>query len=147
MILVDLGITYELQGQTDKAVELYRRILAANPENTMVRRRLGGIFVGQRRLDDALEQFRAIEQVADDPDDARSKMGLIYFEKGEFERAATEFNLVLASQPDKRSLPPRQVYMGAKARQALRVRRCSTGVLVDARLRGFLCRRAISTPP
>jgi tetratricopeptide (TPR) repeat protein len=100
MILTDLGITYELQGHSQKAIALYERILAANPENTLVRRRLGGIYIGQRRLDDALEQFRAIEQVADDPADARTKMGLIYFEKGDFERAATEFNLVLASQPD-----------------------------------------------
>ena len=100
MILTDLGITYELQGHNEKAIALYERILAANPENTLVRRRLGGIYIGQRRLDDALEQFRAIEQVADDPADARTKMGLIYFEKGEFERAATEFSLVLASQPD-----------------------------------------------
>jgi tetratricopeptide (TPR) repeat protein len=32
--------------------------------------------------------------------DTRVKIGVIYFEKGDYERAATEFTLVLASEPD-----------------------------------------------
>ena len=35
-----------------------------------------------------------------DPRETRIKIGLISFEKGDFERAATEFNLVLAGDPD-----------------------------------------------
>ena len=37
-----------------------------------------------------------------DPREARTKMGLIYFEKGQLERAATEFSLVLAAAPDEK---------------------------------------------
>jgi tetratricopeptide (TPR) repeat protein len=65
----------------------------------VVRRRLGAIYVGQKRFEDALKQFREIEKMDADPRDARTKIGLIYFEKGDVERAATEFSLVLASDP------------------------------------------------
>src|SRR5262249_60778605 len=45
-------------------------------------------------------QFRELEKVDSDPSEARTKMGLIYFEKGQLDRAETEFNLVLASAPN-----------------------------------------------
>src|SRR5439155_613948 len=63
------------------------------------RRRLAGIYAGQKKFDEALSQFQALEQTADDPREARIKMGLIFFEKGDLDRAATEFNLVLAAAP------------------------------------------------
>src|SRR5262249_31134261 len=77
-----------------------QRILALNPQSVAVRRRLGGLYVGQRRLDEALSQFRELERVDTDPREARTKIGLIYLEKGEPEQAAAEFNLVLAAEPE-----------------------------------------------
>ena len=51
LILTDLAVTYEAQGKSQKAIELYERILAANPESVVVRRRLGAIYVGQKRFE------------------------------------------------------------------------------------------------
>src|SRR5262249_52946343 len=50
--------------------------------------------------DEALSQFRELERVDTDPREARTKIGLIYLEKGEPEQAAAEFNLVLAAEPE-----------------------------------------------
>jgi tetratricopeptide (TPR) repeat protein len=41
-----------------------------------------------------------MEKLDADPREARTKIGLIYLEKGDPERAATEFNLVLAAEPE-----------------------------------------------
>src|SRR4029077_19881486 len=100
LILTDLGLAYELQGRSDKAIELYQRILAMNPNSVPVRRRLGSLYVGQKKLDDALAQFQEMEKLDADPREPRTKIGLIYLEKGDPERASTEFNLVIAAEPE-----------------------------------------------
>ena len=61
---------------------------------------LGELYVGQNKLDEALRQFESLEGSEADPRETRIKIGLISFERGDFERAATEFNLVLAGDPD-----------------------------------------------
>src|SRR6185436_12267255 len=47
-----------------------------------------------------LLQYHALEKIETDPEETRIKIALIYFEKGEYDRAATELNLVLAAEPD-----------------------------------------------
>jgi tetratricopeptide (TPR) repeat protein len=61
---------------------------------------LGELYVGQNKLDEALAQFQRLEGNQADPRETRIKIGLIFYEKGDFERAATEFNLVLAGDPE-----------------------------------------------
>src|SRR5256712_5827985 len=41
-----------------------------------------------------------MEKIDADPREARTKIGLIYLEKGDPDRAAQEFNLVLAAEPE-----------------------------------------------
>ena len=51
-------------------------------------------------MDEALRHFQNLESAEADPRETRIKIGLIYYEKGDFERAATEFNLVLAGDAE-----------------------------------------------
>jgi Tfp pilus assembly protein PilF len=46
-----------------------------------------------------LSQFKELEKIETDPQETRVKIGLIYFEKGDYDKAATEFTLVLAAEP------------------------------------------------
>src|SRR5436853_6755980 len=96
----DLALTYELQGRPDKAIELYHRILTLNPNSVIARRRLGGLYVGQKKLDEALSQFQEMEKIDTDPRHARTKNGPIYLEKGEPDRSAQALDLVPAAEPD-----------------------------------------------
>ena len=66
--------------------------------------------MGQNKLDEALIQFQSLQSVQANPSDTRTKIGLIYYEKGDFERAATEFGLVLAADPENDQV---RYYLGA----------------------------------
>ena len=47
-----------------------------------------------------MSQFKELEKTEADTQDTRVKIGLIYFEKGDYEQqAATGFTLVLAAEP------------------------------------------------
>jgi tetratricopeptide (TPR) repeat protein len=56
--------------------------------------------VGQNNLDEALEQFQRLQVEEAAPSETRTKIGLIYYGRRDFARASTEFNLVLAGNPD-----------------------------------------------
>ena len=97
-VLGELALLYERQQRVDEAVKLYEQILQVNPERPMIRRRLAELYAGQDASDDGPDL--PVEQVAADPIDTRTKIGLLLYDRGDYERAATEFGLVLAMQPD-----------------------------------------------
>ena len=127
LVLTDLALAYELAGRGPKAIELYQRILALNPQSVVVRRGSAASTSGRSSSTRRSSQFRELEKVDADPREARTKIGLIYFEKGELERAATEFNLVLGAEPDERAraLLPRRRCTRSSDETAARARRSS----------------------
>ena len=98
-VVTGLAVVYQLQGRKDQAIKVYKRFLRTNPDNIEVRRRLGGLLVGERKFDEALEEYEEIEDLETDPRETRTKIGLVYFEKGDYDAAITAFNLVLAASP------------------------------------------------
>src|SRR5260370_17208731 len=69
-------------------------------KNELVRKRKAEIPVGQKKYAEALDELKKAEQVETNPADTRTKIGLLYVEQGNFDEAATEFNLVLGSEPN-----------------------------------------------
>ena len=120
LILTDLAVAYELQGTSregDRALRAHPRAEPARASSSAAA--WAAIYVGQKRLDEALKQFRELEKIDADPREARTKIGLIYLEKGDLERAATEFNLVLAAEPEERAralLPRRRLRRAGRER-------------------------------
>src|SRR5690606_31198204 len=100
-VLVDLAVLHEAAGRPEQAITIYEQVLRTNPGRDQIRRRLGALYARQRKYDDALAQFRELEKLdGDESQDTRTKIGLILLETGEYERAATEFSLVLAAEPE-----------------------------------------------
>ena len=104
MVMLDLALVYEMQEQLDRARDMYQQALDFNPDSEQARKRLGRLFLEEKDLDGALEQFRELEKIQEriqtDPQETRLRISLIYSEKGEYDRAVTELNLVLTAQPD-----------------------------------------------
>jgi len=85
----------------EDAVQIYRTILEKDPENVLVRDRLGQIYITQKKLDQALEQLKTLGKISgSDAIQVHLKIGLIYLEQKRFESAIQEFLIVLAAYPD-----------------------------------------------
>lgn len=148
LILTDLALVEEMRANTQEANLLYRRVLALDPGNEVARRRLAGILAGQKRYDEALEEFRQLERIEADPTETRLKIGLIYLEKGDFASAATELNLVRSANPNDHSVA---YYLGivysetgelGRARDVLRSVPPSSPLYAEARLQmAYLAQR------
>jgi len=78
---MDLGLTYEIQSEPEKAAEVYAEDPESRPDNKRARDRLGRIFLKKKKFDEALDQFRQMQKGDSDDLDIRTKMGLIYLEQ------------------------------------------------------------------
>ena len=101
LVLLDLAVLRELQGRPKDAIALYQKILQTDPTNDEVHKRLAVLYGGDKNVDAAVgQQLQHQEQLETNPADTRTKIGLLFFERGDFDRAATEFNLVLGAEPN-----------------------------------------------
>jgi len=111
LILGDLALVEEMRGDPRSASTLYRRILAVDPDNELAHRRIAALASEVDQREAAVKEFRRTEQIEADPTETRLKIGLIHLEKGDYERAATELNLVRATE-SKDTGDPVSYYLG-----------------------------------
>src|SRR5260370_4137425 len=100
MVLLDLAMLREIEGKTKQAEEYYNKVLQINPTNGTALKLLAQLHVGEKNYDRALTDLKKLEVIETDPADTRTKIGLLYLQSQDYDRAATEFNLVLGSEPD-----------------------------------------------
>src|ERR671918_637567 len=97
--LLYLGALYLQLEDYDRATQKLDELIKLDPNSPLGHYYLGRVRA-KNKLDEALAQFQRLEGNQADPRETRIKIGLIFYEKGDFERAATEFNLVLAGDPE-----------------------------------------------
>ena len=56
--LYNLGLAYHALGQLDKAIETYRELLEATPDDVEAQCMLGSIYTEQNRFDKAMQCYR-----------------------------------------------------------------------------------------
>ncbi len=95
-----IGVAYKKTGQTQKALESYRRAVQLNPSDPDGYYDIGNIYAESDNYTLAKQYYlRAIEV---DPYSARAynNLGNIYFETGDYERALAYYDYAIAIEPD-----------------------------------------------
>ena len=92
-ILSDLGYSFYLSGQLDKAESALLKAVARAPAEPRHRNNLGLVYGHQRRLPEALECFRKAGSEAD----AQYNLAFVLASQGEAEKAEECFHLALAA--------------------------------------------------
>jgi Tfp pilus assembly protein PilF len=82
------------------AEELYRRLLASDPNWVMAHNHLGYIAMAQGRFDEAEERFRAYAFVAPDQANPHDSLGELLILRGRYDEARRELEAALAVRPE-----------------------------------------------
>ncbi|MGR3175252.1 MAG: tetratricopeptide repeat protein [Candidatus Scalindua sp.] len=98
--LFNLGVYYQKQGNTVKAIEEYGRVLELDPDNAEAHNNLGTIYKEQDDLDKAMEHFQHVVSFNPGMDEAHNNLGLIYYLKGNQRGAVSEFQKAIELNPD-----------------------------------------------
>lgn len=109
-ILPEMALVYELLGDMDNALKLYRDLLEDNPLDIEARERLAYLLLRQKRYEEAQEELETIKRI--DPTNATAmvNLGLVYMETGNFEKAKVEFESALVVRPND---PRARLYLAA----------------------------------
>ena len=125
LLLSELGLLYERNGQHDKAMEVMQQVIEINDSHAEALNFVGYSWADENvNLDQAYDYIkRAVEQL---PDNGyiRDSLGWIYFRLGNFDKAIRELKKAIELQPDDPLMYDHlgDVYLAkksyAKARQA-----------------------------
>jgi type IV pilus assembly protein PilF len=101
-LLNDLGLTYFRKGHYDLAEAKYLKALKIQPSFSEARNNLGVNYLEMKRWDDAIAQFRIVQ---DDifyagQEGAAINLGLALLGKGEYEQALTVLRSCVAKNPE-----------------------------------------------
>lgn len=96
---VNLGYTYYLKGEYDKALQQFQVALSIDPKFADANYNAGLVYKEQKRYDEALEVFAKAAKLA--PRDYKHylMMGVIYNEQGNHKSAITALNRANAEKP------------------------------------------------
>ncbi len=86
-------------GENDRALVLYDRALARNPQNIIVRLGRATALIGQKQLDDAVKELDAVDQLQKDTPMTIYLRGVVEFQKKNWKQAGEHLDRVLAAVP------------------------------------------------
>lgn len=84
----------------EKASQVYRRLLAADPNWVLAQNRLGYVAMAQGRFDEAEELFRTYTYIAPDQANPHDSMGELLTVLGRYDEARSELEHALEIKPD-----------------------------------------------
>ncbi|RIL09448.1 MAG: hypothetical protein DCC75_06505 [Proteobacteria bacterium] len=94
--LIRLAIKQE---DTEKLRAVCQRLVDQDPSNSLARKILGQILLGESKLDEALSHLKVVEETEYDATNTRYQIALIQIEKQNYAEAIRELSLVLAKNP------------------------------------------------
>ena len=98
--LIELALVYERQGRFEESENIYKSIITLYPETLNTYVRYGNFLFRISRKADAKEQFEKAENLDYRNPDLKLRLGLLYIEDGDFEKAIEEFQLILLGNPN-----------------------------------------------
>jgi tetratricopeptide (TPR) repeat protein len=96
----DLGVYYQKQGDTIRAIEEYERVLQLDPDHAETHNNLGVIYKERNELDKAMEHYQRVVSLNPGMDEAHNNLGVMHYLRGEPGEAVAEYRKALELNPD-----------------------------------------------
>jgi tetratricopeptide (TPR) repeat protein len=100
LALVDIARVYEKLGRPVESEKIYKDLIFFYPLSLESYIRYGNFLFTVNRIADAAEQFKKAEQLDSQNPDVKLRLGLLYLEERDYDKAIQEFNIVLIGNPD-----------------------------------------------
>ena len=95
-----IAIQHRQAGRLEAAEQIYRQILAVEPNHAEAHNNLGNIFNNQGKLDEAIACYRRAVELKPDFAVAHNNLGVAFKEQGKLDEAVICYRRALALKPD-----------------------------------------------
>jgi tetratricopeptide (TPR) repeat protein len=100
LALVDIARVYEKLGRPVESEKIYKDLISFYPLSLESYIRYGNFLFTVNRIEDAQVQFKKAEKLDSQNPDVKLRLGLLYLEEKDYDKAIEEFNIVLIGNPD-----------------------------------------------
>ena len=98
--LINLGVIYHLQNDSEKALALLRKALMREPDNADAHAHLGRVLIARGDMAQAERHLKRALERSPAHADAHNQMGILLKEQNQLERAEHHFREALRRKPD-----------------------------------------------
>ncbi|MDH7513845.1 MAG: tetratricopeptide repeat protein [Clostridiales bacterium] len=98
--LAAIGDIYLRKGDIEKAQAFFKESIDTNPENETLAYNVGEIYFSNQKLDEAIHYFTIATQIKSTWSPPYYKLGLVYLNKAEYEKAKEAFKKFLELEPE-----------------------------------------------
>jgi len=98
--LFDLAGLYHMQGDLNRAIDIYKKLLTLYPMNRIARERLLGIHEFLGKKDDIATMMEDIKRNSDPGDQSRQTVGLYYLQNGMISESIDELDMIVSTWPN-----------------------------------------------
>lgn len=98
--LLEMALIYEQQGKMKESERIYQDVIVLYPHSLESYVRYGNFLFRVNRMEDARMQFEKAEGMDFQNPDLKLRLGLLYIESGDYDKAIEEFRLILMGNPD-----------------------------------------------
>ena len=96
----NLGRTFEREGDSNRAVESYRRAVTVNPRHSKAHFNLAGLLLHKGLDTEAIDHYRRVIEIRPDHADAHNNLGLLLATRGDSAAALLEYQEALRIDPN-----------------------------------------------
>ena len=100
MQVLALGLEYHRAGQFAQAEQMYRRVLASDSDNWDALCYLGGVYLAQSQLDEAVAVLQRASELRPESVELRNDLGVVFAQQGKLDQAVACFRQAIQSRPD-----------------------------------------------
>ena len=100
-LALERGLLFEAQGQSDRAVDFYRRALEERPDDANLLLRLGAAQVAAGQIDEAEQTLEQVQRQVSNSAEAEHFVGRVSFARGSYEEALRHFQRAVQLDPSR----------------------------------------------
>jgi len=103
--LAGIGECYLKKEDFEKAQNYFKQSIESYPENEILAYNVGEIYFSNQKIGEAIHYFELSTQIKPDWAPPYLKLGYVYLNKGDYEKAKENFNKFLVIDPDSPEVP------------------------------------------
>lgn len=94
-----IALSHQKQGEKEKAIEGYRKIIEMDPMNVEAHNNLGVIYKDMGKLEQTVKESQMVLSMNPRHENAHNNLGIIFYLRGNLKKAVQEFSEVLDINP------------------------------------------------